>query len=291
MGRRVAPAGWSCEPPMRPACPSADTIEPGLSITAEARSRTAHTGGMPRRGLRPALLSGGAHRDPSSANGPLTFAVRIGRRHPRGRPVREADGPPGASRLLRKGRRDRGPAGARPARAPPLACEACPRPERDLGVSHGEVAANEVWRGRHGRRRNTTEGARCEEALPAGSADCDRHADNDGDCPTNLRRRRDGDATDVAMATLAPDHVRPRAPRRDEREHRRARGEDADLQRRPAVGVPASACREPYAAHVGHSTRPSPDAPRAGCGADHYLRVTITTMNDSCESVAPSGSP
>jgi hypothetical protein len=142
---------------------------------------------------------------------------------------------------------------------------------------------------RRWRRRNATKGARCEETLPAEGADCDRHADSDGDCPANSGARRDSHATAAATATRwprscgAPAHA---APDRDERQPGRTRRG----RRRPAAAG-RTACRRARAASRPPRTSaaahmPSPAARRAGCAANQHLRANITTMIDSCESVA-----
>ena len=234
-------------PAMRPACPTRTRSSPGSStdgassrrLTREACLGAASAGAPVRRSASRSVVGEWStdvrrpHWSSSSSSWP---------------PAREADGRPGASRLLRKARRGRG------RRARGLldlrhSAVRRARPERELAVRHGDVAANEVWRGRRGRRRNRTEGARCKEAVPAGSADCDRHADNDGDCP---RQRPAPTPPPWRRKRVAPHHVRPeRVPRPTE-----TRDTSAQAARTPMFSAsrpssaPASACREPSAAYV-----------------------------------------
>ena len=232
MGRRVARCRMELRTGDASRVPFAATIEPGLSITAGASS-DGSTAGMPRRvfGRRSCPAERIEIRRRRMEH--CMFAVRIVvvvilvAACPRGRwPARDVA-------FAAQGRRGRGRR-ARGLLDPRRSAVRRARPERELDVRHGEVAANEVWRGRRGRRRNRTEGARCKEAVPAGSADCDR---------ARRQRRRlppptsGADATAVATATRCPTSCAARAraaPDRDEG-HKRAGGKDADVQRQPAV--------------------------------------------------------
>ena len=112
---------------------------------------------------------------------------------------------------------------------------------------------------RRGRRRNATEGARREEALPAG-ADCDPARRQRRRLPRQLRRRRDGHATVAATATRWPRSCRPqRMPRRTETSDTRAHAATTPTSSasRPS-SVPVSACREPSAAYVDCSAHAEP---------------------------------
>jgi hypothetical protein len=99
---------------------------------------------------------------------------------------------------------------------------------------------------RRGRRRNPPEGARCEEAVPA------RSADSDGDCPANSGADSTATPRPRRRQRVAPDHVaRQRMPRSTDTGPHAARTPMSSASR--PSSVPASACREPSAAYVGCS--------------------------------------
>ena len=257
-------------PAMRPACPTRPRSSPGCPSQTE-RARDGSHGRHASARLRPALLSGRS----ASRSVVGEWSTDVRRSHWSSSssswpPAREADGRPGASRLLRKARRGRG------RRARGLldlrhSAVRRARPERELDVRHGEVAANEVWRGRRGRRRNRTEGARCKEAVPAGSADCDRHADSDGDCP---RQRPAPTPPPWRRKRVAPHHVRPSACRARPR-----RGTQGRTRRGRRCSAPAGrpARRRARAA----SRPPRTSLQRMGRALKHAGRL--------CSGSAPAG--
>ena len=267
----------SCDGPPRRACrmelrtadasrvPYAATIEPGLSITAGASSRP-----LTREACLGASSAGAPVRRSASRSVVGEWSTDVRRSHwsssssswpscPRGRwPAR-------ASRLLRKGAPRPRASGREACSIPhtvPLACKARRTRSENSMSGHGEVAANEAWRGRRGRRRNTTEGARCEEALPAGSADCDRHADSDGDCPANRpapTRHRRGDGNALPHIMCGPSACRARPRRATPGRTRRGRRCSAPAGR-PARRRARAASRPPRTSAAAHG--PSPEACR-----------------------------
>ena len=212
------------------------------------RSRGRHASAR----LRPRSCPGRSASKSPSENGALTFAVRIGRRrHPRGRPDRDAGRRRGRRACC--GRAAEAEAQRREAcsipHTVPLACEARPHPERELDVGHGEVAASEAWRGRawaptERERGRPVRGSpyRPETPTATGTPTATAIAPPISGADEDHRR---GDAT------CCPNHVRPRACRaaRDERHQAHAARTPMSSAGRPS-SVPASACREPSAAYV-----------------------------------------
>ena len=187
------------------------------------------------------------HRHPSSANGGLTLAVRIGRRrHPRGRPGRDVSRRPGRRACAHGPPRPR-PSGRETCSIPHTArspvrrartrsensMSAMVRP-RPTGRGGAASAPTEPDRGRPvrgssaGRRRRLRPARRQRRRLPR-----------------QLRRRREGDDTAAATATRCPRSWEARPmPRRTETSGTGARVENADVQRHPAVQCAASVCRQ-----------------------------------------------